>query len=120
MQSVDRKASFLLVGDVNAHHEEGLGSSATHLHGRVARVFASSSDCKQMVMEPTHIDGGVLNLVLTDVPDVVRIRVVRLLESQIIAPFLYALWWSNLFLTCYIGRRSILRTLWTRSWLEVM
>ena len=26
-------------------------------------------------MEPTHIDGGVLNLVLTDVPDVIGVRV---------------------------------------------
>ena len=42
---------------------------------RDARDFASLSDCEQMVMEPTHIGGGVLNLVLTDVPDVVGVRV---------------------------------------------
>ena len=28
-----------------------------------------------MVTEPTHIDGGVLDLVLTDVPDIVEVRV---------------------------------------------
>ena len=27
VQSVDRKESFLFVGDANAHHEESLGSS---------------------------------------------------------------------------------------------
>ena len=40
-----------------------------------ARDFASSSGCEQMITEPTHIDGGVLDLVLTDVPDVVVVRV---------------------------------------------
>ena len=30
MQPVDRKASFMFVGDVNAHHEELLGSSTTN------------------------------------------------------------------------------------------
>ena len=40
----------------------------TNLHGRAARDFASSSGCEQMVTELTHIDGGVLDLVLTDVP----------------------------------------------------
>ena len=30
---------------------------------------------KQMVTKPTHIDGGVLELVLTEFPDVVRVRV---------------------------------------------
>ena len=29
VQSVNRKASFLFVGDINAHHEEWFGSSAT-------------------------------------------------------------------------------------------
>ena len=41
-----------------------------------ARDFASSSGCEQMVTEPTHIDGGVLDLVLTDVPDVVGAQVI--------------------------------------------
>ena len=56
VQSVDRKASFLFVGNVNTHQEECLGSPTTGLHGRAARDFASSSGCEQMVTEPTHID----------------------------------------------------------------
>ena len=39
--SVDRKASFLLVGDVNAHHEEWPGSSMTNLRCRAAHGLAS-------------------------------------------------------------------------------
>ena len=50
---MDRKAYFLFVGDVNSHHEQWLGSSATNLHGKAARDFASSSGCKQMVAKPT-------------------------------------------------------------------
>ena len=69
LQSVGRKKSFLFVGDVNTHHGECLGSSATNLHGRTARDFTSLSGCEQMVTERTHIDGGRLDLVLTAVPD---------------------------------------------------
>ena len=35
-----RKARFLLVGAVNAHHQEWLGISTANLHGRAARDFA--------------------------------------------------------------------------------
>ena len=35
MQSVDRKASFLFVGDESAHHEEWLVYSTTNGHGMV-------------------------------------------------------------------------------------
>ena len=60
---------------MNAHNEEWLGSTTTNLHGRAVRNFAPSSGCEQMITEPTHIDIGVLDLVLTDVPDVVGVRV---------------------------------------------
>ena len=43
--------------------------------GKVARDFAFSSGCEQIVTKPTHIDEGVIDLVLTDVPDVVGVRV---------------------------------------------
>ena len=75
MQSVGGKTSFLFVGDVNAHHREWLGSSMKNLHDRAARGFSSSSGCKQMTTELTHIDGGMLDLVLTDVSDIVGVRI---------------------------------------------
>ena len=37
------------------------------MRGRVALDFASSLGCDQIIADPTHIDGGVLDLVLTDV-----------------------------------------------------
>ena len=74
VQSDDKKASFLFVGDVNAHHEEWLVSSTTAVHGRAALDFVSSSGCEQMVTEPTHIHGEVPDLVLTDVHDLVEVR----------------------------------------------
>ena len=66
---------LLFVCDVNALHEEWLESSTKNLHGRTARDFASLSGCEIMVTEPMHIDGGVLDLVRTNVPDLVGVRV---------------------------------------------
>ena len=50
-------------------------SSTTTVHGRAALDYVSSSGCEQMVTEPTHIDGGALDLVLTSVHDLVEVRV---------------------------------------------
>ena len=52
-----------------------LGSSTTNLQGRDERDFASSSACEQMVTESTAIDGWVQELVMTNVADVVEVRV---------------------------------------------
>ena len=60
---------------MNAHHEEWLVSSTTTVHGRAALDFVSSSGYEQMVTEPTHIDGGVPNLVLTSVHDLFEVWV---------------------------------------------
>ena len=81
VQFVDRKASFLFVNDVNAHHEEWLGSSTTKLHGRAARDFATLLGCEQMIADPTYVDGSMLDLVLTDVPNVVGARVGSLVRT---------------------------------------
>ena len=73
IQSVDRMEFFffLLVGGVNAHHEECLRST----HGRATCDVASSTGCEQIVTEPTHIKRGALNLAMTDVSDLVGVRV---------------------------------------------
>ena len=60
---------------MNAHHEKHLGFSTTNLHGRSVRDFTSSLECEQMIAENTHVNGGLLDLVMTDVPDVIGIRV---------------------------------------------
>ena len=51
VQAEDVCASFLFVGDLNGHHQEWLGST-------------------------THARGGTLDLLMTDVPDLVRVAVV--------------------------------------------
>ena len=71
---MNRKAQFLFVGVVYAHHEEWLGSSKTNLRVRPASDFTSLSNCELMVDEPSHINGGGLDLVLADVSDILRVR----------------------------------------------
>ena len=77
IQSLDTKASFVFVGDLNAHHTEWLNSiSPTNRHGRAALDFSNLSGCEQLVREPTHNSGNCLDLLLTDAPAVVSVRVV--------------------------------------------
>ena len=54
----------------------------TTLHGRAAPNFTSSSGCEQIVSEHTHIAGGVLDLVLTDVPGLIGLRVGSTLRTS--------------------------------------
>ena len=51
-----------------------VGPPTTTIHDKTARGFASSSGCEHMVTEPAYIDGAVLDLLVTDVPDLVRVR----------------------------------------------
>ena len=72
----DARASFRVVGDLNGHHQEWLGSTTTNRHGVAAIDFATVSGCDQLVIGPTHARGGTLDLLMTDVPDLVRVAVV--------------------------------------------
>ena len=76
VQAEDICASFLFVGDLNGHHQEWLGSTTTNRHGVGAFDFATVSGCDQLVVGPTHARGGTLDLLMTDVPDLVRVTVV--------------------------------------------
>ena len=70
-----------------------------------------SSGCEQMVTEPTHVDGGVLDLVLTDVPDIIGVRVSSPgVPSDHSAVFIMFIMLCT-HLTWCVGRRSISRTL---------
>ena len=48
----------------------------TNRHGVAAFEFATVSGCDQLVVGPTHARGGTLDLLMTDVPDLVWIAVV--------------------------------------------
>ena len=76
VQAADVCASFLFVGDLNGHHQELLGSTTTNRHGVAALDFATVSGCDQLVIGPTHAHEGTLDLLMTDVPDLVRVTVV--------------------------------------------
>ena len=75
-QAEDVRSSFLFVGDLKGHHQEWLGSATTNRHGVAAFDFATVSGCDQLVVGPTHAHGGTLNLLMTDVPDLVQVSVV--------------------------------------------
>ena len=70
VQAEDVHASFLIVGDLNGHHQEWLGSATTKCHVVAAFDFATVSGCDQLVVGPTYGCGGTLDLLMTDVPDV--------------------------------------------------
>ena len=70
------QASFLYAGDLNGHQQEWLGFTTTNHNGVAAIDFATVSGCDQLVVGPTHARGGTLDLLMTDVPDLVRVTVV--------------------------------------------
>ena len=77
VQAEDVHASFLFVGDSNGHHKEWLGSATTNRHGVASFGFTSQlSGCDQLVVGPTHARGGTLDLLMTDVPDLLRVSAV--------------------------------------------
>ena len=72
VQAEDIRVSFLFVGDLNGHHREWLGSTTTSRQGVAAFDFATVSVGDQFVVGPTHTRGVTLDLLMTDVPDLVR------------------------------------------------
>ena len=76
VQAEDVRASFLFVGVLIGHHQERLGSTTTNRHGVAAFDFSTVSGCDQLVIGPTHACGGTLDLLMTDVPELVRVAVV--------------------------------------------
>ena len=79
VQAEDVRASF--VGDLNSHHQEWLGSTTANRHGVAAFDFATVYCCDQLVVGPTHARGGTLDLLMTDVPDLVRVAVVAPIDN---------------------------------------
>ena len=78
----DIRASCLFVGDVNGHHQERLGSTTTNNHGVAAFDFATVSGCDQLVDGPTQARGGTLDILMTDVPDLVLVDAVAHLGNS--------------------------------------
>ena len=66
VKAEDVRPSILFVGDLNGHHQEWLCSNDPSWSGCVPRS----------VMELHHARGGTLDLVITDIPHLVRVAVV--------------------------------------------
>ena len=101
--------SFLFAGDLNGHHHLWLGS--TNRHGVAAFDFATVSGCDQMGVVPTHARGLTLDLLITDVPDVVRVAVVAPIgnkdHSSLSAVF--EIRWLKRFQTCVLVGKFFLK-----------
>ena len=87
IQQSDRRTGFLVMGDFNCHYSDWLGSHLTIDHGSAAYDFASELNLSQLVPGPTHQAGGVLDLVLTDVPELTVVNVLPPLVALIIHIF---------------------------------
>ena len=72
----DVRSSFLCVSDLNGHHREWLGSTTTNRHEVAIFEFTTVSGCDQLVVGPTRCHGGPLDLLMTDLPYLVRVAVV--------------------------------------------
>ena len=102
VQAEDVRASFLFVGDLNSHHQECLGSSMTNSHGVAAFDFATVSGCDQLVVGPTHARGVILDLLMTDVPDLIQVLLQHPLVTQITPRSQRSFRRHKLFLTCVL------------------
>ena len=82
IQSNDSKAAFIVCGDINAHHREWLSSRITDSHGRSALEFTNAAGLNQLINQPTHTSGNILDVVLTDVPGIVEAEVTTPIGSS--------------------------------------
>ena len=71
VQAEDVRASFLFVSELNGHHQEWLGSTTTNRPDVAAFDFATVSGSDQLVVGLAHARDGTLDLLMTDVPDLV-------------------------------------------------
>ena len=54
----------------------------TNSHGIAASDFTTVSECDQLVVGPIHSRGGTLDLLMTDIPDLVQVAVVAPLGNS--------------------------------------
>ena len=76
VQAEDVRVSFLFAGNLNGHHQEWLDSTTTNRHGVAAFDFVIVFGFDQLVVGTTHACDGTLDLLITDVPDLVWVAVV--------------------------------------------
>lgn len=68
-------AVFCVVGDFNSRQADWLASARTDSNGVAPLSFSTLSDCRQLVVGPTHGAGGVLDLFMSNVPELCQVSV---------------------------------------------
>ena len=86
-----------------------MGLLFTDRHGVVALDFATVSGCDQLVIGPTHARGGTLYLLMTDVPDLVRVAVVAPLGRSDHSSLSIAISMAQTIPNLCVGRRVLLK-----------
>ena len=109
VRAADARASLLFVGDLNSHHQEWLGSTTTNRHDVAALDFATVLGCDQLVIGPTHASGGTLDLLMTDVLDLVRVAVVAPLGRSDHSSLLMAISMAQAIPNLCVSRRMLLK-----------
>ena len=103
VHAVNMRASFLFMGDLNSHHQEWLASTTTNRHGVATLDFATMSGCDQLVTGPTYAYWVTVDLLMTEVPDLVRVAVVAPLGNSDHSSLSAAISMAQLFLTCVLA-----------------
>ena len=86
-----------------------MGSTTTYRHGVAALDFATVSGCDQLVIGPTHARGGTLDLLMTDVPDLLRVAVVAPLSSSDHSTLSIAISMADAIPNLCVSRRVLLK-----------
>ena len=86
-----------------------MGSTTTNCHGVAALDFATVSGCDQLLIGPTYACGGTFDLLMTDVPDLVRMAVVAPLGSSDHSSLSIAISMAQAILNFCVSRRLLLK-----------
>ena len=78
-------------------------------HGVAALDFATISGCDQLVIGPSHARGGTLDLLMTDVSDLVRVAVVAPLGRSDHSSLSIAILMAQAIPNLYVSRRVLLK-----------
>ena len=95
---------------MNGQHQEWLGSTTMNRQGVAALDFAVSGCDQQLpVIGPNHARGGTLDLLMTEVPDLVRVAVVAPLGSSDHSSFSIATSMAQAIPNLCVSRRVLLK-----------
>ena len=86
-----------------------MGSTTTNRHGVAAFDFGTVSGCDQLVVGPTHARGGTFDLLMTDVPDLVRVAVVAPIGNSNYSSLSAVISIAQAVPNLYVSRRAFMK-----------